>query len=132
MAKGTVNKVIIIGRLGDDPELRFTQSQQPVANMRVATSEAHKDKSGNKQESTEWHSVILWGKQAEAANEYLKKGSRVYIEGRLQTRKWEDSSGVTRYSTEIVARECQFMDSTKGNHTNEPAPQNQHENDLPF
>lgn len=92
---------MIIGRLGDDPEVRYTQSNTAVANMSVATSEKYKDKNGDWQENTEWHRVVLWGRTAEVAQEYLKKGDLVYIEGPIQTRKWEDKNGVERYSTEI-------------------------------
>jgi len=101
---GSLNKVIIIGRLGKDPEVRRTASGDPVANLSVATSEKWKDKSGERKEKTEWHRVILWGKLAEIAERYLKKGSHVYLEGQLETRKWQDQSGQDKYSTEIVLR----------------------------
>ncbi len=109
MSKG-VNKVIIIGYIGKDPDVRSTQSGAVVANISVATSERWKDKqSGEPQERTEWHKVVMFGKLGEIADRYLKKGSQVYIEGRLQTRKWQDKSGQDRYSTEIVANDMQML-----------------------
>ncbi|MGD8414695.1 MAG: single-stranded DNA-binding protein [Candidatus Latescibacterota bacterium] len=98
-----VNKAILVGHLGADPELRHTQSGTPVATFRVATTERYNDRSGERQERTEWHRVVAWSKLAEICNTYLKKGKQVYIEGRIQTRQWEDQSGQTRYTTEIVA-----------------------------
>ena len=106
----SVNKVILVGRLGGDPEVRYTASQQPICSFGLATSERYKDKEGNMQEKTEWHRVVLWRRLAEIAGEYLKKGSKVYIEGQLQTRKWEQD-GQTRYTTEVVGRDMQFLDS---------------------
>lgn len=101
----SVNKVIIVGRLGADPEVRTFQSGDKVANLRVATSESWKDKqTGERQERTEWHTVAIFGGMAEVAERYLKKGSQVYLEGQLQTRKWQDQSGADRYSTEVVLR----------------------------
>ncbi len=109
---GSVNKVILIGRLGADPELTFTSSGQAVCRLSIATSESWKDKSsGQWQERTEWHRVIAWGRLAEQAKEYLSKGRQVYVEGRLQTRSYEDKNGVKKYTTEIVARTIQFLDS---------------------
>jgi single-strand DNA-binding protein len=99
----SVNKVILLGNLGRDPETRYTTGGDAVTNLNIATSEQWKDKSGEKQERTEWHRVVLFGRQAEVAGEYLKKGRAVYIEGRLQTRKYTDKDGVEKYSTEIVA-----------------------------
>lgn len=111
MARG-VNKVILIGNLGQDPEVRFMPSGNPVANLRLATTDSWMDRqSGQRQERTEWHSVVLFNKTAEIAQQYLKKGSKVYIEGRLQTRKWQDQNGQDRYSTEIVANDMQMLDS---------------------
>ena len=101
MARG-VNKVIIIGTLGQDPEIRYTANNDPIANISVATNESWKDKQGNPQEKTEWHRVVVFGKLAGICGEYLRKGSQVYFEGKLQTRKWQDQSGADRYSTEIV------------------------------
>ena len=97
-----INKVILIGNLGADPELRYTQSGAPVASFRVATTERWKGQDGQMQEQTEWHNIVAWRRLAEICGEYLSKGSRVYIEGRLQTRKWQDQSGQDRYATEIV------------------------------
>lgn len=104
-----VNKVILIGNLGQDPELRSTQGGQSVASLRLATAEKYKDKDGNWQERTEWHSVVVWGRQAETVQQYCKKGKQLYIEGRLQTRKWQDKEGKDRYSTEIVAETVRFL-----------------------
>lgn len=106
---GSVNKVILIGNLGKDPEVRFTQGGQCVANFSIATSDNWKDKSGQKQERTEWHRIVAWGKLGELVKEYLRKGRPVYIEGRLQTRSWQDQQGNTRYTTEIVATALQFL-----------------------
>lgn len=111
MARG-VNKVILIGNLGADPEVRFMPSGGAVANIRIATSETWKDKqTGENQERTEWHSVVFFNRLAEIAGEYLKKGSKVYVEGALRTRKWQDKNGQDRYTTEIVAAEMQMLDS---------------------
>lgn len=112
MARG-INKVILIGNLGRDPEVRYMPSGSAVANITVATSDAWKDKqSGEQQERTEWHRVVMFSRLAEIAGEYLRKGSQVYIEGRLQTRKWQDKqSGQDRYSTEIIANEMQMLGS---------------------
>lgn len=113
MAKG-LNKVMLIGHLGNDPELRTTASGQSVSNFTVATSENFKDASGNWQDRTEWHRVVAWGKLAEICNQYLKKGRQVYIEGRLQTRSWDDTkSGEKRYATEIVCTDMQMLGSPK-------------------
>lgn len=107
-----INKVIIIGNLGQDVELKYTGSGDAVANISIATSETWTDRNtGQKQEKTEWHRVVLFRKTAEIANQYLHKGSKVYIEGKLQTRKWQDQSGADRYTTEIIARDIQFLDS---------------------
>lgn len=105
----SVNKVILLGNLGRDPETRYTTGGDAVTNLRIATSEQWKDKSGEKQERTEWHSVVLFGRQAEVAGEYLKKGRSVYIEGRLQTRKYTDKEGVEKYSTEVVGDRMQLI-----------------------
>jgi len=105
----SVNKVILLGNLGRDPETRYTTGGDAVTNLRIATTETWKDKSGEKQEKTEWHSVVLFGRQAEIAGEYLKKGRSVYIEGRLQTRKYTDKEGVEKYSTEIVGDRMQLL-----------------------
>jgi single-strand DNA-binding protein len=105
----SVNKVILLGNLGRDPETRYTTGGDAVTNLNIATSEQWKDKSGEKQERTEWHRVVLFGRQAEVAGEYLKKGRSVYIEGRLQTRKYTDKDGVEKYSTEVVADRMQLI-----------------------
>lgn len=106
----SVNKAIIIGNLGADPEIRYMPSGEPVANFSVATSETWKDKqTGEKKERTEWHKVSFFGKVAEICGEYLRKGSKVYVEGSLQTRKWQDKSGVDRYTTEIKGRDMRML-----------------------
>ena len=114
MARG-INKVILIGNLGQDPESRTTPGGTTVTNIRIATSESWRDKqSGEMKEQTEWHTVVMWNRLGEIAAEYLKKGSQVYIEGRLRTRKWQDNTGNDRYSTEIVANEMQMMGGRGG------------------
>jgi single-strand DNA-binding protein len=119
MARG-VNKVILIGNLGADPEVRFMPSGGAVANIRLATTEFWKDRqSGEPQERTEWHRVVLYGRLGEVAKDYLRKGSRVYVEGRLQTRKWQGQDGQDRYTTEIVANDLQMLDRREGA---EPGP----------
>ena len=107
---GSVNKAIIVGNLGRDPEVRYTQAGQAVCNFSVATNERWRDKSGNDQEQTEWHRVVTWGKLAEICGEHLAKGRTVYVEGRLQTREWTDKQGEKKFSTEVVARDVQFLD----------------------
>lgn len=109
-----LNKVMIIGRLGRDPELRYTQGGSPVTTLNVATDESYVDRDGNKVEQTEWHRVSVFGRQAENCSTYLGKGSLVYVEGSLQTRKWQDQSGQDRYSTEIKAQRVQFLDRRGG------------------
>jgi single-strand DNA-binding protein len=110
----SVNKVIIIGNLGRDPETRYMPDGGAITNISVATTDKWKDKSGEMQEKTEWHRVAFFGKLAEIAGEYLKKGSQVYVEGRLQTRKWQDKDGQDKYSTEIVANVMQMLGSRQG------------------
>ena len=111
MARSGINKVVLVGNLGQDPEVKFTAGGAAVTTLSIATSDSWKDKdSGMDKERTEWHRVVLWRRLAEIAGEYLKKGSKVYIEGQLQTRKWEQE-GQTRYTTEIIARDIQFLDS---------------------
>ena len=110
----SVNKVILVGNLGRDPELRYIQSGQAVANFSVATNEKWKDKEGNSQERTEWHRIIVWGKSAENCAQYLQKGRSVYVEGRLQTRDWEDREGNKRTTTEIGAQTVQFLGGRGG------------------
>ena len=115
MASRGVNKVILVGNLGKDPETRYMPSGGAVTNITVATSESWKDKtSGQQQERTEWHRVVFFNRLAEIAGEYLKKGSKVYIEGSLRTRKWQGQDGQDRYTTEIVAAEMQMLDSRSG------------------
>ncbi len=109
----SVNKVILLGNLGRDPETRYTTGGDAVTNLNIATSENWKDKNGEKQERTEWHRVVLFGRQAEVAGEYLKKGRSVYIEGRLQTRKYTDKDGVEKYSTEIVGDRMQLIGGSR-------------------
>lgn len=110
MARGTVNKVIILGRLGQDPDIRTTASGTQVANLSLATNEIGRaDEQGNRQDVTEWHRVVLFGRTAELAGQYLFKGSQLYVEGRLQTRKWQDQNGNDRYSTEIIGNEMTFI-----------------------
>lgn len=114
MARG-VNKVILIGNLGKDPEVRYMPSGGAVANLTVATSESWKDKkTGENQEKTEWHRVVMFNRLGEIAGEYLKKGSKIYLEGKLQTRKWQNKDGQDQYTTEIVANEMQMLDSRDG------------------
>ena len=133
MARG-INKVILIGHLGADPETRAMPSGMTVANMRLATTESWKDKqTGEQQERTEWHNVALFGRLGEIAAEYLRKGSQVYIEGRLRTRKWQDKEGRDRYTTEIVANEMQMLGgrggaggAAGGGGSSEPAPRAEH------
>jgi single-strand DNA-binding protein len=123
MARG-INKVILIGNLGDDPEVRYTSGGAAVANIRLATTESWKDReTGEQQDRTEWHRVVFFGRLAEIVSEYLKKGSQIYVEGRLQTRKWQDKEGNDRYTTEIVANEMQMLGSRGGKaDVNQTAP----------
>lgn len=138
MSRG-VNKVILIGNLGQDPDMRFTPGQSAICNLSIATSETWKDKStGENKEKTEWHRVVLFNKIAEIAGQYLKKGSKVFVEGSLRTRKWEDKEKIERYITEVVAKEIQFLDS-KGekNELNQEMPKYEQESqiqddDIPF
>ena len=109
-----INKAIIVGNLGADPEVRYTQSGSQVASFNVATTERWRDQSGEQKESTEWHRIVAWKRLAEICGEYLHKGSKVYIEGKIQTRKWQDQNGNDRYTTEIVAREMKMLDRREG------------------
>ncbi|MFL5320666.1 MAG: single-stranded DNA-binding protein [Myxococcaceae bacterium] len=111
---GGVNKAIILGNLGKDPEVRFTGSGQAVCNFTIATNESWQDKNGQKQERTEWHRIVAWGKLAELCGEYLKKGRQAYVEGRIQTREWTDKENKKNYTTEIVATTIQFIGSRDG------------------
>ena len=122
MARG-INKVILVGNLGADPDTRYMPSGSAVTNIRVATSESWKDKNtGDPQERTEWHRVVFFGKLAEIAAEYLRKGSQVYVEGNLRTRKWQDREGRDRWTTEIVANEMQMLGGRPGSSAPAPAP----------
>ncbi len=105
----SVNKVILVGRLGRDPETRYTSSGQAVCNFSMATDENYKDRSGERQKRTEWHKIVVWGKQAEIAQQYLKKGSLIFLEGRIQSRQWDDKEGQKRTSFEIVANRFQML-----------------------
>ncbi|MFP3873740.1 MAG: single-stranded DNA-binding protein [Thiohalophilus sp.] len=150
MARG-INKVILVGNLGRDPEVRYSANGAAIANVSIATSESWKDKNtGEQVEKTEWHRVVMFRRLAEIAGEYLKKGSKVYIEGKLQTRKWQDKEGQDRYTTEIVANEMQMLDSRGGGTANfdnnydsgqnssggggqpEPVPMGDFDDDIPF
>jgi single-strand DNA-binding protein len=110
----SVNKAILVGRLGKDPETRYMTSGEAVTNVSLATSENYKDKNGVKQERTEWHNLVFYRRLAEIAGEYLKKGSQIYVEGRIQTRKWQDKEGKDRYTTEIVVNEMQMLGGKSG------------------
>ncbi len=115
-----LNKVMLIGRLGQDPEIRYTQSGSAVANATIATNDYWTDKQGEKQERTEWHSLVLWDRLADLAQSYLKKGSQVYVEGRLQTRNWEDQQGQKHYKTEVVVTTMQFLDTKSSESVDHP------------
>ena len=117
----SVNKVILVGRLGQNPETRYTPSGAAVSNFSVATNESWTDKAGQKQERTEWHKVVVWGKLAELCSQYLVKGKQVYLEGRLQTRQWQDKDNQTKYTTEVQAQTVQFLGGNAGAHE-ETAP----------
>lgn len=123
----SLNKAMIIGNLGKDPEVRYTQSNKAVATLTVATSEKFKDNNGELQERTEWHRVVVWNRLAEICQQYLKKGSKVYIEGKIQTNAWEDKEGQKRYTTEILGLTMTMLDSKgsggSSSNNNTPAPQ---------
>ncbi|MBU2738702.1 single-stranded DNA-binding protein [Acidithiobacillus concretivorus] len=139
-----VNKVIVMGHLGQDVEVRFTPAGKAVANISIATSEKFKDKEGNTQERTEWHRIVLFGRTAEVAGEFLRKGSMAYVEGRLQTRKWTDKEGQDRYTTEIIGDRLQLVGgksdsqgsgapaSHKAPAENTPPPAEDFDDDIPF
>ena len=114
----SVNKVILLGRLGQDPELKYTPGGAAVCNFSLATTEAWTDKQGQKQEKTEWHRVVVWGKLAELCNQYLAKGRQAFLEGRLQTRSWDDKDGNKRYTTEILASTVQFIGGATASNNN--------------
>ena len=141
MSKG-INKVIIVGNLGNEPEVRYANNGNAIATISIATSESWKDKTtGEQQEKTEWHRVVMFNRLGEVAGQYLRKGSKVYIEGKLQTRKWQDNSGQDRYTTEIVANEMQMLDSRSDSGGNNkpqaqvapaPAAASDFDDDIPF
>lgn len=124
----SVNKVIIVGNLGDDPKINYSSSGSTITNLSVATTESYKDKQGEKQGKTEWHRVVMYNKLAEIAGEYLKKGSKVYLEGRLQTRKWTNKDGADQYTTEIIANEMKML----GGKANTSKQTDDDEIDVPF
>ena len=136
--RGTVNKVILVGRLGADPQLKYTPSGRANASFNIATNLVWKDQDGNQQEKTEWHRVIAWGKLAEVIGEWLKKGSYVYIEGRLQTRSYDDNNGVKKWITEVVATDLEMLGKKGEGSTDteaippEEIPEGNEESDLPF
>ncbi|MBN2201966.1 single-stranded DNA-binding protein [bacterium] len=121
--RGTVNKVILLGRLGADPQLKYTPSGRATVNFNLATNQVWKDQEGKQQEKTDWSRVVAWGKLAEIMGEYLKKGGLVYIEGRLQTRSYEDTSGVKKFITEVVAQEMEMLGGGKRGESPEGAPE---------
>ena len=131
----SVNKVILVGRLGKDPDVKKMTNGESVTNVTLATSENWKDKSGAKQEKTEWHNLVFYRRLAEIAGQYLNKGSQIYIEGKLQTRKWQSKEGQDRYTTEIIVSEMQMLGGKAGGQTIQPASQNgkqDDEIDIPF
>jgi single-strand DNA-binding protein len=130
MTKG-VNKVIILGNLGNDPDTRYSPQGSAITNLSLATDESYKDKQGQIVPRTEWHRVVLFNRLAEIAKEYLKKGSKVYIEGRLQTRKWQDQAGQDKYTTEIVASEMQMLDSKQDGQQSQAPRQQQRPQQRP-
>ncbi|MDP6684732.1 MAG: single-stranded DNA-binding protein [Candidatus Marinimicrobia bacterium] len=132
MQKGSVNKVVIVGHIGADPETRFTPSGTAVANFNVATNESRKNSDGEYQDHTEWHSCVLFGKRAEFAGEYLKKGQLVYLEGKLQTRSWEDDSGTKKYKTEVLGNEVTMLGKKTGTGGSSKDGDNASDDDLPF
>jgi len=127
----SVNKVILVGRLGQDPEVRYMPNETAVCNFSIATSRSYKDKAGERVEQTEWHRVVMFGKIAEIAKEYLKKGSQIYVEGRLQTRKWQTKEGQDRYTTEIVADTMQMLGSKDSSSDSSTRSSNQEFNQEP-
>ena len=132
MQKGSVNKVILVGHLGGDPESRFTPGGTAVATFSIATNESRKNSDGNWEDHTEWHRCVLFGKQAEFAGEYVKKGQMVYVEGRLQTRSWEDKEGMKRYSTEVVGNAFTTLGRRNTEGGGSPPAQSSNDDDLPF
>ena len=134
----TLNKVLLIGRLGKNPEIRYTPDGLAIANFSVATDEGYKDKDGNYKSNTEWHRIVAFGKLAEICGEYLTKGKQVYIEGRIQTRTWNDQNGEKKYSTEIIANNLIMLDSRQDSISNVPSNNNvsvsneNNDDDIPF
>lgn len=128
----SVNKVILLGRLGQDPELKYTPAGSAVCNFSLATSESYTDKAGAKQDKTEWHRVVVWGKLAELCDKYLNKGSQAFIEGNLQTRSWENKEGVKQYTTEINARSVQFIGAKSDSDSNQEQTQEVDTSSIPF
>ena len=122
MAQRGINKVILVGNLGQDPEVRTTPTGTIIANLNLATGEAWKDQQGQLQERTEWHRVVLYKRLAEVARDYLRKGSKIYVEGRLHTNKWQDKNGQDRYTTEIVCQELQMLDRAQGDNGQREPP----------
>lgn len=122
MASRGINKVILLGNLGADPDIRHTADGRAIANLRLATGEAWKDQQGHLQERTEWHRVVMYGRTAEIARDYLRKGSKLYLEGRIQTRKWQDKDGRDQYTTEIIAQEFQMLDRKDDGTAPAPSP----------
>ena len=141
-----VNKVILVGNLGKDPEVRHLENGAAVANFSIATTESYKDKNGNRQDQTEWHNIVLWRGLAEIAEKYLRKGNQVYIEGKLRTRSWQDKDGNTRYTTEVVGDNMTMLGSRGSSDNSAPPPstanepkssgtanlENEDDDDLPF
>jgi len=135
MSQKSINRVELLGTAGKDPEVKYLPNGTPVAKLSIATNDRKKSKSGEWEETTEWHNVVLWSRLAEIAGEYVKKGSRLYVEGRLQTRSWDDSkTGQKKYSTEIVCGELILLDGRSGDAraTRAPAPQPVSDEDIPF
>ena len=135
MQKGSINKVVLVGHLGGDPETRFTPSGAAVANFNIATNESWKDANGELQDKTEWHRCVMFGKTAELAGELLKKGQLVYMEGKLQTRNWEDKDGIKRYTTEVVCDMFTMLGrkmDTDNSQQAAPTSNSDEEDDLPF
>lgn len=128
----SLNKVLLIGRLGRDPEVRFTSAGDPVCTLNVATSERFRDNSGEQRENTEWHRVVLYRRQAEVARDYLRKGALVFVEGSLKTRKWTDKNGQDRYTTEIEAREMKMLGGTEGGGRGPEIERDEHDRSQPF
>ena len=132
----SLNKVLLIGNLGQDPELRYTKSGEAACNLSIATNEKWTDKSGERQQRTEWHRCTVWGKQAEACDRYLKKGRQVCVEGKIQTRSWEDDQGNKRHTTEVIAQQVVFLSGGEGKRgdapPHEPHPDSSGDDEIPF